>query len=88
MKKRITNISPLQFGIVMGILYGIISLIIVPFLFIGMLFGHGGLGAVFVIFLPIVYAVMGFILGVITAFVYNLVAQWTGGIELTFSDVA
>ena len=31
-------------------------------------------------------AVMGFIGGVIAAAVYNLVAKWTGGLEITLSD--
>lgn len=42
---------------------------------------------VFVIFLPIIYAVVGFIGGVIAAFIYNLVAKWTGGVEFTTEDV-
>jgi hypothetical protein len=42
---------------------------------------------VFVIFLPIIYAVLGFIGGVIAAFIYNLVAKWTGGVEFTTEGV-
>ncbi|MBC5829419.1 MAG: DUF3566 domain-containing protein [Candidatus Eremiobacteraeota bacterium] len=38
------------------------------------------------IFLPIVYAVLGFIGGMITAFLYNLVARWTGGVEVTLDS--
>ena len=34
------------------------------------------------ILMPVIYGVMGFILGVIGAAVYNLVARWIGGIEL------
>ena len=87
MKKRITHVSPLQQGIVLAVMYGLLSLIAVPFIIIGMLLNHGGFGAIFAIFLPIVYAIAGFIVGVITAFIYNLVACWTGGIELTLTDV-
>jgi hypothetical protein len=86
MKKRLTYVSPLQLGIVLGVLYGAISLIIVPFLLLGAVFGHAGLGIIFVIFFPVIYAVAGFIGGVISAFVYNLVAQWTGGVEFVTSD--
>jgi hypothetical protein len=82
MKKRLTYISPLQLGIVLALVYGIISLIAVPFLLLGAMFGpHGGFGAIFVIFIPIIYAVCGFIGGVLSAFVYNIVAKWSGGIE-------
>lgn len=88
MKKRISSISPLQQGIVCAVLYGVLSLIAVPFLLLAALFGHAGLGVIFVIFIPIIYAIAGFIAGVIIAFVYNLVATWTGGIEMTLTDVA
>lgn len=85
MKKRISNISVLQAGIVHGTTMGLISLIIVPFIIIGGLL-HGNVIALLAIFLPVFYAILGFIAGIIFAFVYNLVAGWTGGIELTFSD--
>ena len=42
---------------------------------------------VFIIFLPIIYAVLGFIAGIIAAFVYNVVAKWTGGIEFTTQEL-
>jgi hypothetical protein len=87
MKKRISRISPLQLGIVHAVLYGLLGLIAVPFLLIAALLGHGGLGAIFVIFIPIFYAIGGFIAGIIFALVYNLVAMWTGGIEFTLTDV-
>jgi len=41
----------------------------------GIMFGMG-------ILMPVIYGVMGFIIGVIGAAVYNLVARWIGGIEL------
>ncbi len=87
MKKRITHISPLQQGIVCGVLYGLISLIAVPFIILAALFGHGGLSIIFAIFIPVIYAIVGFIGGIIVALVYNLVATWTGGVELTLTDV-
>jgi hypothetical protein len=86
MKKRLTYISPLQAGIVHAVIAGLISLIALPFIIIiGLM--HAGIGAILAIFLPIFYAIAGFIGGVIVAFVYNLVAKWTGGIELVLTDV-
>ena len=46
----------------------------------------GGFVVMAIVF-PIMYAVLGFIFGVIGAAIYNLVAGWTGGIEFTLSDV-
>lgn len=100
MKKRLTNVNPLKLGITLGVIYDIMSLIfLVPFFLIVSLIGaasaaRGGGPAlpalftgVFVIFMPIIYAVVGFIGGVIAAFIYNLVAKWTGGVEFTTEEV-
>jgi len=89
MKKRLKHISPLQFGIVLCAFYGAISLILVPLFFLVAAFGphRAGLGSVFVILIPIFYAAMGFVFGIIAAAIYNLIAGWTGGIEFTFEDV-
>ncbi|NEQ29973.1 MAG: hypothetical protein F6K04_03055 [Leptolyngbya sp. SIO4C5] len=43
----------------------------------------GGIGAI--IFIPIVYAIIGFIGGIITAVIYNLAASAIGGIEMEFN---
>jgi hypothetical protein len=40
------------------------------------------------ILLPFFYAVMGFLIGALTAWMYNLFAGWVGGIQLELrSDV-
>lgn len=101
MKRRIKRIAPLQAGKMLGVLYGCMGLIFLPFfllagmlgafaqqaqqtqgaggapaaLIVGMMFGMG-------IFMPIIYGAMGFVLGVVGAAVYNLVARWIGGIEV------
>ncbi|MFH1776920.1 MAG: DUF3566 domain-containing protein [Candidatus Omnitrophota bacterium] len=41
---------------------------------------------IFLLFIPILYIILGFIGGVIGAFVYNLCAKWVGGIELEFEE--
>jgi hypothetical protein len=96
MTKCIKSIHPLQLGKVLAITYGALALLIVPiFLLIAAIAGlasraHGGggpptatflgMGVGFAIFAPILYALMGFLTGVVGAFVYNLVASWVGGI--------
>ncbi len=39
------------------------------------------------IIFPIVYGIIGFVAGAITALIYNLVAKFTGGIEATVTEV-
>lgn len=45
-----------------------------------------GMGVGFTLLMPVLYAVMGFIFGVLAAFVYNLLARWLGGFELGFES--
>jgi len=94
MKKNLTRIAPLRAGIVLGILYGLFSLILVPvFLVFALLFAKTGspapafMGMGFGIILPAIYAVFGFLGGVIMAALYNLIAGWTGGLEFEVKDV-
>ncbi|HTL67268.1 MAG TPA: hypothetical protein VL200_06380 [Lacunisphaera sp.] len=95
-KRRIKKFNPLQLGLMLGATYALISLVIVPFFLLFFFIGgvaakaHGapqapfmfGFGAIFIVFLPVLYGVMGFIGGVIGAFIYNLVAKWIGGVEV------
>ena len=41
----------------------------------GIMFGMG-------IFMPVIYGVLGFVIGVVGAAIYNLVVGWIGGIEV------
>jgi hypothetical protein len=97
MKKNLTRIAPLRAGLVLGILYGIFSLLLVPFFLLAGSYAqlagpipHGPnpfLRSGFVIVLPIIYAFMGFIGGIIMAALYNLIARWTSGFEFEVRDV-
>jgi len=100
MQKRLTHIAPVKLGIVLAVVYGVMSLvIIVPCFLLISLAGVANTArtgnpmlvnftGVFVIFLPIIYAVIGFIGGVIAALIYNLVAKWTGGIEFITEEAS
>ncbi|NNM87846.1 MAG: hypothetical protein HKL95_04945 [Phycisphaerae bacterium] len=100
-KKELSRIAPLRAGIVTAVLYGIMSLIFVPFLLLAALAaGHRSaaagpspalpafFGLTFVVLMPAIYAIMGFIVGVLSAAVYNLVARWTGGLQFEVRDLA
>jgi hypothetical protein len=43
-----------------------------------------GMGLGFMVLLPFFYAAMGFVFGVISAWVYNLLTKWIGGFEFEF----
>jgi len=45
-----------------------------------------GMGAGFILLLPVMYAAMGFVIGVLSAAIYNLLAGWIGGLKLEFES--
>ena len=93
MVTRIRNINPIQLGIVYAVLYALIG--VLAGIFFGIFSstlgalapgGSANFGWLSIIIFPIMYAVIGFIAGIIGGFLYNLVAGWTGGIEMTLSQ--
>src|ERR1035437_2953921 len=94
--RRIKRFAPLQLGSMLGVTYALVSLVFVPFILIFSLVGSAiakngggssapaffGFGIFFIIFIPVIYGVLGFIGGVVAAFLYNIVAKWSGGIEV------
>jgi hypothetical protein len=94
----IKRVDVLSVGKVMGLLYAAMGLIFVPFFLlisaIQALSGKAGaefglaMAIVMTIFLPIFYGVLGFIGGVIMAFLYNVIAGRIGGIEIDLSSGA
>ncbi len=93
---KLKRIGVISCGKVSGVLYGglgfIFGAIFSLIAFMGAAFGSGsnfgafgafmGIGAI--IFLPLFYGLIGFIGGIITAWLYNIVAEWTGGLEVEF----
>lgn len=93
--KSLTYVAPLRAGIVLGVGYGLGSLLILPFFFFAMVAGKmagapvngmAALPAVFAIVLPFVYAAVGFIGGVIAAAIYNVIAKFTGGFQFQVTE--
>ena len=98
MTRTLKRIAPLQAGKILGILHGCIGLIFLPFFALAGMLGAfaqhtqanqaapaaiiAGLVLGMGIFMPIIYAVMGFIFGIIGAAFYNLVARWVGGFQI------
>jgi len=96
MIKKLKRIAPVKFGLVLGILYGLISLIFIPFFLLAVVLGSAvtpttdgsthqamgiGIALVFSLILPVFYAVIGGLVGMLIAWIYNVIAGWVGGIE-------
>jgi hypothetical protein len=89
--KRIKSFGIYQTSKVVAIILFFSSLIfVIPFaLMMKLAVGHNisGFpfgGGAFIVLLPVFYGIMGFIMTAIGCLIYNLVAKWTGGIELEF----
>lgn len=104
MRLKMKRIAPLPAGKMLGALYGVMALLIVPFMLMFMALGsfaarsHGGadapplplmfgMGVGFLVMLPVFYALMGFVTGLIGACVYNLLTKWVGGFEFDFESL-
>jgi|HubBroStandDraft_5_1064220.scaffolds.fasta_scaffold723721_2 hypothetical protein len=90
--RTIKSFNPLQLGKMLAVMYGAMGLIFCPFFLLFSLFAPHSqgahvpavflLGTGFALMLPVIYACMGFIGGVVSGFIYNLIAKWIGGIEV------
>ena len=90
------SVGVMSFAKMSGAVYGALGLVFAPFLVllavIGTIAGprQHPLGPVFSIvfanLMPVIYAAMGFVMGAIGAFVYNLVAKWIGGVEVELAS--
>jgi Na+-transporting NADH:ubiquinone oxidoreductase subunit NqrD len=92
---RLRSVNPVQLGLVLGLIYAVLA-IIVALLYV--LFGaaffsamhadYAGMlpmmGIGLIVVAPFAYFVVGFLVGLIGAALFNLVAGWIGGIEVTF----
>jgi len=93
---RLKSIGVLSAAKITALLYGAMSLLVIPmFLLIGAVASmvphqpnqpSAAFFVGFAIVAPFVYAAMGFVMGALMAFVYNLVAGWIGGLEMQFES--
>ncbi len=91
---ELKRVGAVSVGTVFGLLYGGMGLIfgalVSFFAMLGFAFGSEvgtigvfmGVGAI--IFIPLFYGLFGFIFGCLSAWLYNIAAGWTGGIEMEF----
>lgn len=84
MGQRIRRFGVGQTAKVLGILYGLMGLILLPLFLIAALASpqETGFGVGFAVILPILYGVLGFVMTAIGCALYNWVAGMVGGIEV------
>lgn len=95
MRNRLTRISPVRTAwtmtlvylflmVILWVIFGLLSLFAIDMQSQGLgplpVVGLGFLGLIF-------YAVVSFVGGLIFAWIYNLIAKWTGGIEFDLNEV-
>jgi hypothetical protein len=88
----IKSVGVLSVARIMGLIYGALGLIFMPFFLLmgvlGMVAGGGHAaisgvaGIVLALMIPVLYGGLGFIMGAIGALLYNVFAKWAGGIEV------
>jgi len=89
---RLRSIDVISCAKIMGAVYGSLGLIVLPFLVLGslasLIFGRrsdaisGFAMFVIAILAPIFYGALGFAMGALSAWIYNLFAGWVGGVRL------
>lgn len=73
-------------GIFFGVIYALLFSFIGSFSNEEIPMAGAGLGIFMLILIPIVYGILGFIIGALGAFIYNFVAKKFGGLEIEFSE--
>ncbi len=92
--RSISRIEPAQLALITGIIYGVLGIIVFCLMFLSvsmipmpMMGGWSRMaGGIWMLVMPVLYAVFGYLSGFIGALVYNLVAKAVGGIKVTVSD--
>ena len=86
-RKRIVRVSSLSVAKVFGLIYGVVGLIASVLIGVmAMASGRNTDQLAVVLFLPILYAVGGFIGGLIFGGIYNVAAGVVGGIVIDLAD--
>lgn len=89
MRKRITRIAPFQLGKVTAVLYALLSIPLVLIMALGSRLNPSAeaMPLWFIVVIPVIYIVIGFMFTAFFAWIYNVVAKWTGGIEFESVEV-
>jgi hypothetical protein len=93
MNRRIVRIAPWQAGKVAAVLYFMMGIVLAGFMALSIIVappnpapGQEPPGWGFVAVMPFLYALVGLVFVPASCWLYNLVAGWVGGIEMTVED--
>ena len=89
MKKQLIGISVLQSSKIMTALYVLMGFIYTLIGIPMIIFGEGQVRLIGIIYLlmPVIMGIVGFVFFVIFAAVYNILAQWLGGVEVEVKNI-
>lgn len=92
MKTQITRFSPHQNAKVLAVLMAVSTFVVaMPFLLISLATmpeDAGGMPLMMVVFLPVLYFVVGYLMVAVGCWLYNVMFKYIGGIEYEMRDDA
>ncbi|MGG8494803.1 hypothetical protein ACQY1Q_00160 [Tenacibaculum sp. TC6] len=96
LKLKLKKIDPVKYALIVGLMMALMSFIMIGFVtLLGSVFGAAsnefgafasimGGGILALIFVPVLYFILGFIMGLIGTMVLNFILNKTGGLDLDF----
>ena len=91
---KITSITMAAFGVILGVIYGLIFMAVGGAMMAGGGRDAGAAGAsslvvglIMMVAIPIFYAVIGFLAGALGGVIYHIAARTVGGIELELENL-
>ena len=91
---KIMAVTMAAFGVILGVIYGLLFMIVGGAMMAGGGRGSTGAGAsslavglVMMVAIPIFYAILGFLAGLLGGVIYNVAARTVGGIELELENM-
>ena len=91
--QTVRSVGVLSFAKIFGLIHACFGLVFAPFFLLAGIVASigndksaailgGTFGIVMALLMPVLYGVMGFVMGAVGALIYNPIAGWIGGIEL------
>jgi len=96
--RKIKSVGVLSCAKIFGAMYACMGLLVIPIVLLGGLAtlfsgqGKQALGGIVFLLIgiaaPLFYGAMGFLFGALTAWLYNIMAGWLGGIQIEIEESA